>query len=298
MAYVRSLVNRSSENFHVLSRFVPRDRIEDFCAVYAFCRWADDLGDEAGSTARASELLRWWGDELAACFAGRAKHPVFVALRGVVQKRELSARPFEDLLSAFRQDQVVTRYETWAQVLDYCTRSADPVGRLVLGVCGYRGAERERRSDATCTALQLVNFWQDVRRDILERDRVYIPRDLAKSHGIELEALTEIVRRGGTGGATFDGNYAALVKDLCERTAPLFATGRGLWPLLGGEARGMVKLFTLGGESVLKGIELVGYLTYLRRPKVGKLTKATLLARVWVGNMIGGRGTAAEGEQR
>ncbi len=181
--WCRRLAHGRYENFSVLSALVPHDLRDDFAAVYAFCRWADDLGDEVGDTNRSLELLAWWRSELQLCFEGRPRHPVFLALQPTIEKHDLPIEPFDALIRAFEQDQSVTRYETWRQVLDYCTRSADPVGRLVLMVCGERrDDETFALSDKICTALQLTNHWQDVKRDILERDRIYIPREFYDPH--------------------------------------------------------------------------------------------------------------------
>src|SRR5262245_10918930 len=167
------------ENFSVLSAVVPAELRADFAAVYAFCRWADDLGDEIGDCQRSLELLAWWRRELQQCFAGQPRHPVFLALGPTIVKHRLPIEPFDDLIRAFEQDQSVTRFDTWNQLVGYCRLSADPVGRLVLMLCGEeRSEEVFRLSDCICTALQLTNHWQDVRRDIVERDRIYVPRDL------------------------------------------------------------------------------------------------------------------------
>lgn len=178
-SWCRRLALGRYENFSVLSALVPRDLRDDFAAVYAFCRWADDLGDEVGDPVRSLELLAWWRRELEQCFAGEPRHPVFIALHPTITKHDLPMQPFDALIRAFEQDQTKRRYETWEEVIDYCTRSADPVGRLVLMLCGEpRTEEVFTLSDKICTALQLTNHWQDVKRDILERDRIYIPREL------------------------------------------------------------------------------------------------------------------------
>ena len=175
------LTRGHGENFSVLSRFVERSLIDDFSAVYAFCRAADDLGDETESRERSTELLAWWRSELHRCFAGQASHPVFVALMPVIARHSLPQKPFDDLISAFEMDQTKTRYETWDDVVGYCKLSADPVGRLVLMLLGERRDEEcLRASDAICTALQLTNHWQDAQRDLLERDRIYVPREYWK----------------------------------------------------------------------------------------------------------------------
>jgi hypothetical protein len=167
--WCKQLTQSHGENFSVLSRFVAASLVNDFSAVYAFCRAADDLGDETESRERSTELLAWWRDQLHQCFAGHASHPIFVALIPVIARHSLPQEPFDDLISAFEMDQTKTRYETWDEVIGYCKLSADPVGRLVLMLLGERRDEEcLRASDAICTALQLTNHWQDARRDLLE----------------------------------------------------------------------------------------------------------------------------------
>lgn len=281
LAYTRDLATSHYENFTVVSGVLPRRLRPHFAAVYAFCRWADDLGDEAGDPRRAMKLLAWWRDELGACYAGEPRHPVFVALRPTIEQFEIPSTPFEDLISAFEQDQNVRRYETWPEVLDYCTRSANPVGRLVLYMCGHRDERRQAYSDATCTALQLVNFWQDVRRDIVERDRIYVPLDVLKMYGLEHESLVGHVE----GRWCIDAR--PVIRELVERTWPMFGEGRKLWPLLRGEVRGSVKLFTLGGERLMRMIERMGYGTLDARPKLGRGAKVALIGRALAGKLFG-----------
>jgi len=201
--YTRWLATNHYENFNVASWLLPKELHQHFYNLYAYCRWADDLGDEVPDTQRALGLLNWWEQELDACYEGRPSHPVFVALRETIIAKDIPRQPFADLLRAFRQDQVVKRYRTWDAVLDYCIYSANPVGRLVLYLCGYHDEPRQKLSDATCTALQLANFWQDVSRD-LEKGRIYIPLDIAAQHGVSED---DIVSR------RFSDNYAALMKD-------------------------------------------------------------------------------------
>lgn len=310
--YTQAMTRANHENFSVASRFLPRELRDDFHAVYAFCRWADDLGDERAEgddPSRGIELLEWWSDELERCYRGEPRHPVFVALHETIQKHDLPQQPFADLISAFTQDQYQKRYETWDQVLDYCTRSANPVGRLVLRLYGTHDDEADQLADATCTALQLANFWQDVRRDILERDRVYIPADLATVHGLELEAmvrltrLDEAVRCAACGTAALANSglgkasgglgelmpaYRATLHALVQKTWPLFEEGRQLWPVVGPRVRSDLKLYTLGGETVLRKIERLRYDTWTQRPVIGNLTKAKLMLRVLAGRVFGG----------
>ncbi|MBI1374046.1 MAG: squalene synthase HpnC [Phycisphaera sp.] len=279
-AYAHDLVRRQYENFSVVSWLVPKRLRNDFAHVYAFCRWADDLGDETGDRNRSLELLAWWRRELAACYKGKPRHPVFVALHPTITRHDIPAKPFEDLIDAFEQDQRVHRYETWEQVIDYCKRSADPVGRLVLYLCGYRDEARQRLSDQTCTALQLINFWQDVRRDIVERDRIYVPADVLTKHGLRHGNLVAHV----SGERPLDNEqrqaYREVIRELVDRTEPMFKEGRILWPKLAADVRLSIQLFTFGGESVLKAVRRMNYDTLDTRPSVSKATKAMLMLRV------------------
>jgi squalene synthase HpnC len=275
--YALGVARRGGENFHVLSWLLPRRLRGDLANLYAFCRWADDLADESGDRARASGLLAWWREELGRCFDGRPRHPVFVALRATVERHDLPREPLALLVDAFEQDQRQSDYPTWDSLVDYCRRSANPVGRLYLMVCGYRDEARFRLSDRTCTALQLVNFWQDVRRDALDRGRVYVPRDVAAARGLDPDALRRAIRGGDLAGV--DAAYRATVRELADRTARLFARGRALLPLLAPDIRRPVSLFTLGGEAVLRRIVRCDYGTHLRRPRLGPLAKAAVLAR-------------------
>src|SRR5437867_1768883 len=173
-SYCGQLTRTHYENFSVASLLLPRRLLRHFHAVYAYCRWADDLADEAGGGARALALLRWWREELLRCYDGKPRHPVMIALEGTVRRFAIPPRPFLDLLYAFEQDQLIKRYQTFEQVLGYCRYSANPVGHLVLYLCGAYDTGRAALADAVCTALQLANFSQDVARDF-DIGRVYLP---------------------------------------------------------------------------------------------------------------------------
>jgi len=270
--YTRWLATHHYENFNVVSWLLPRDLHQHFYNLYAYCRWADDLGDEVPDAARALDLLHWWERELDACYEGKPSHPVFVALRETIVAKDIPKQPFADLLKAFRQDQTVKRYPTWDAMIGYCKYSANPVGRLVLYLCGYRDADRQRLSDATCTALQLANFWQDVTRD-LEKGRIYIPLDVAGAQGLTEKDIVE--RR-------FDERYARLMKDLIARTRRLFAEGASLAKMVDGRLRVDLDMFTRGGVAVLDAIEAMGYDTLHHRPSVSKGKQARLLGRAFV----------------
>jgi squalene synthase HpnC len=293
-AYTSQLARSHYENFTVVSWFLPRRLRDDFRHVYAFCRWADDLGDETGDCQRSIELLNWWSREVDACYAGKPRHPVFVALTPTIEKHNIPRKPFDDLIAAFLQDQIVVRYDTFDQVVDYCTRSADPVGRLVLYLCGYRDDERHRLSDATCTALQLANFWQDVRRDVLERDRVYLPREVAQRHGLDIDAMVTAITAHEKQGVLPDPAmieaYRGTIGELVDRTWPMFTRGRGLLPMLDADVRVDIDLFTMGGEAILKLIERQDYNTVLHRPSLSKSAKVTLMLRAMTGKLMAGLG--------
>jgi squalene synthase HpnC len=274
--YTRWLATHHYENFNVVSWLLPKELHQDFYNLYAYCRWADDLGDEIPDTQRALDLLDWWKEELNDCYEGRPSHPVFIALRETIIAKDIPRQPFADLLKAFRQDQTVRRYPSWDAVLKYCVYSANPVGRLVLCLCGYRDEQRQRLSDATCTALQLANFWQDVGRD-LEKGRIYIPLDAAAAHG-----LTE----SDIGERRFDDRYISLMKDLIVRTRALFAEGRPLATMVDARLSVDLEMFSRGGIAVLDAIEAAGYNTLHHRPSVGKGKQARLLGRALVTRLV------------
>jgi squalene synthase HpnC len=276
--YTQWLATHHYENFNVVSWLLPKELHQHFYNVYAYCRWADDLGDEIPAKERALELLSWWETELDACYEGRPSHPVFVALRETVIAKDVPKQPFGHLLKAFRQDQVVKRYPTWDAVLDYCVYSANPVGRLVLYLCGYRDERRQQLSDATCTALQLANFWQDVSRD-LEKGRIYIPLDRAAAHGLSEQDIV---------GRKFDQRYVSLMKELIKYTRELFEKGMPLSKKVEGKLSVDLEMFSRGGMAVLDAIEKMGYDTLHRRPEVSKAKQVRLLGRALVTQVFAG----------
>ena len=266
-AYTRWLATRHYENFHVVSFLLPRRLHQDFFNVYAFCRWADDLGDEIGDRSESERLLRWWEAELAAMYRGRVTHPVFVALRGTAQRHALPIAPFQDLIRAFVQDQHVTRYSTLEQLFGYCRFSANPVGRLVLHLCGYSDEPRRELSDATCTALQLANFWQDVPAD-LEKGRLYLPLEVLDRHGCPVE---DVLRRRATPA------FRASMQELVGVARGLFLKGLPLAGTLGRRLAVDVTLFSRGGMLVLDKIERQGYDVLSRRPVISRGERFRLL---------------------
>jgi squalene synthase HpnC len=266
--YCSRLARTHYENFTVASALLPRRLLRHFHTVYAYCRWADDLADEAGGGAQASSLLRWWREELFDCYRGRPHHPVFVALQDTIYRFNIPLQPFLDLLSAFEQDQHVTRYDTFAQLLGYCRCSANPVGRLVLYLCQAFDDERAALSDHICTSLQLANFWQDVARDFAI-GRVYLPREDRERFGYSDEDLA--ARR-------FTPAFAELMRFEVERTRELFSRGLPLVERMPQAMQVDIELFAQGGLAVLRKIEQQGYNVWARRPTLGQWEKGMLLA--------------------
>jgi squalene synthase HpnC len=275
-AWCKRLAESHYENFHVASWFLPKDLRPHFHSIYAYCRVSDDLGDEVGDRSAALALLDFWGRELDACYEGRARHPVFVALAETIRDCFIPKEPFADLLVAFRQDQTVTRYQTIEDVLGYCRYSANPVGRLVLYVCGESNEENLRLSDATCTALQLANFWQDVREDYA-RGRIYIPKN-----DMEVFRVSEEQIAGGVATPEFRG----LMRCEVDHARSLFEEGL---PLIGRVHRDLaldLDLFSRGGLEILRAIERQGYDVLSSRPAISRSRKLVLLLRAFSGKLL------------
>jgi squalene synthase HpnC len=267
-AHCEARVKAHYENFPV-GLFVPRDKRRYVHALYAFARAADDFADEPMYEGMRREKLDQWEARLHSAYAGQAEDPVFLALGETVRRLAIPKALLLDLLSAFRQDTEKSRYETWDELLDYCRRSANPVGRLVLLVFGYDDAALLPLSDSICTGLQLANHWQDVAVD-LRKDRVYVPR--------ELRARFEVGEWDMNAGRVTEG-WRALMGELLARTRNLFAEGRPLCDRVGRDLRFEMRLTWLGGSSILDGIEAVGYDVFRRRPHHGVVAKAGLAWR-------------------
>ena len=275
-AYCRTLAESHYENFHVATWFLPKALRPHFYSIYAYCRISDDLGDEVPDKSAALALLDLWGRELDACYQGRARHPVFVALAETIRACAIPKEPFADLLVAFRQDQTISRYESMADVLGYCRYSANPVGRLVLYACGEVNDENFRYSDATCSALQLANFWQDVRVDY-RKGRVYLPQEDMRRFGVGDETIAR-------GAATPE--FRALMRHEVEYARTLFAQGL---PLIGRVNRDLaldLDLFSRGGLEILRAIERSNYDVLSARPAIAKTTRLALLLRALCGKAL------------
>jgi len=273
-SYCARVARSHYENFTVASVLLPRRLVPHFHAVYAYCRWADDLADETGGGQQSLALLAWWRAELLACYSGTPRHPVMVALRETVTRFRIPPDPFLNLLVAFEQDQRQKSYPTVADLLGYCANSANPVGHLVLYLFECFDADRAALSDDVCTGLQIANFWQDVARD-RGIGRVYLPEEDRRRFGYADADL-----RAGR----FTPAFAALMRFEVDRARGFFARGKGLLPLLPRRVRIDVDLFIRGGEAVLSAIERAGYDVWARRPEVSKWEKAKLLAGAVVWN--------------
>jgi squalene synthase HpnC len=268
-AWCRRLAETHYENFHVASWFLPRRLRPHFHAIYAYCRVSDDLGDEVGNPEQSLALLDLWGEELDACYRGETRHPVFVALAETIRACDIPKEPFADLLVAFRQDQTVTRFPTMADVLGYCRYSANPVGRIVLYACGYRDPERFALSDQTCSALQLANFWQDVRVDYA-KNRIYFPLEDMQRFGVDEATIAN---------ARFTPQFRELMRYEVDYARTMFHAGL---PLIGKVDRELaldLDLFSRGGLEILRAIERQDYNVLRARPAISKTRKASLLLR-------------------
>jgi squalene synthase HpnC len=280
-AWCRELATSHYENFHVATFFLPKRVRPHFESVYAFCRVSDDLGDEVADTTTALRLLQAWGSMLDECYDApdRSRHPVFVALREAVVACDLPRGLFRDLLRAFCQDQIKTHYETWDEAVDYSRYSANPVGRLVLMICGYRDEQRALLSDKICTGLQLANFWQDAVRDS-EIPRRYIPAEYMERFG---------VAEGQIEGRVFTPEFAAMMRALVDRTRDMLRAGAPLSAMVDDDLRVTLDLFRKGGEAILDGIAAQNYDVLRGRPVVTRRKKLLLLLGALAGKIRTGR---------
>lgn len=306
--YCARLAHSHYENFSVVTWFLPKHLHQHFYNVYAYCRISDDLGDEVGDPQQSLALMDEWESELNATYfslvpqrlkpdvlvgstgtpegvplqdadaaaLAAPRHPVFIALRETIRECDIPRAPFANLLAAFRQDQTVTRYPTFEDVLGYCKNSANPVGHLVLYLCGYRDAERQRFSDYTCTALQLANFWQDVAVDY-GKGRIYLPLESLAKFGV---SESDIAQRRAT------PQFVEMMKFEVARARDWFAKG---WPLAGKVDKHLaldIELFSRGGLEILNVIERRGYDVLKSRPAISKPRKLWLLARAAAGKLL------------
>ena len=261
-----------NENFTVVSWLLPKKIRPHFFSVYAFCRYTDDLGDEADGDRKA--LLDAWEDEVLSAVEGNSDRPLTKALHQTINECSMPTEPFLRLIEANRIDQHKQRFTDYEELLDYCSYSATPVGQMVLSILGHHDALRIELSDATCIGLQLANFWQDVSVDIT-KGRIYIPQEDLKRFGvtesdIQKQKVTE--------------PYKELMQFEVERTRNWFRKGAGLEHTLPRNVRTDIRLFRLGGEAILNEIEGVQYDTLSNRPTIKKSSKA----KIAITNLIRG----------
>ena len=273
--YCRQLASSHYENFSVATWFLPKQLRQDFFNVYAYCRISDDLGDEVGDAATSLALLDEWQAQLDACFRATPRHPVFVALSETVRKFGIPQHEFSDLLIAFRQDQTVTRFETFDDVLAYCRYSANPVGHLVLYLCGYQDSERQLLSDYTCTALQLANFWQDVSDDYA-KGRIYLPLEDLRRYSVTEEDLAQKCNTVA---------FCDMMKFEVERAREWFQLGLPLVKKVDAELAVDLELFSRGGQEILYAIERQHFAVLGNRPVISKPRKLALVARAAVSKL-------------
>jgi squalene synthase HpnC len=274
--YCSRLAHSHYENFSVVTWFLPKPLHQHFYNVYAYCRVSDDLGDEVGDKQQSLLLLDEWEAELKQCYAGEPRHPVFVALRDTVRQFDIPQHEFSDLLIAFRQDQTIMRFPTFEDVLGYCRFSANPVGHLVLYLCGYRDPERQHLADYTCTALQLANFWQDVAVDY-KKGRIYLPLESLAQFGVSED---DIANHRCT------SQFRSLMSSEVERAHDWFRRGLPLAAMVDRHLAIDIELFSRGGLAILDAIERQDYDVLSRRPAISKPRKLWLVARAALGKLL------------
>ncbi|HTP13020.1 MAG TPA: squalene synthase HpnC [Bacteroidota bacterium] len=268
--YCEKIASAHYENFPVASRFVPSDKRPYIASIYAFARGADDFADEPGyTTAERIESLHHWEELLLRCSDGEASHPVFVALAEAMERFQIPVELFRNLLTAFRSDVTTSRYATFEEVLEYCSCSANPIGRLVLILFNYRSELMMMHSDAICTALQLTNFWQDVSID-LQKNRLYLPKEDLDQFGVSED---EILQKTGS------TRFRKLLSFEVARTERLFREGKPLIEEVGRDLRFELKLTWNGGMNILRKIKLQGFDVFEKRPRLSAMDKVTLLLR-------------------
>lgn len=269
--WCKHLATTHYENFHVATFFLPKALRPHFYSVYGFCRTSDDLGDEAGDPQTATRLLGEWREMLHECFEypERSRHPVYVALQPTIAECRLPMAPFDDLITAFERDQVYTHHESLATLEEYSRYSANPVGRLVLLVSGYRSEELMHLSDQICTGLQLANFYQDVVSDWTDRGRRYLPADAMLRFGVTDEQIAA---------RKFDANFRAMMEFLVADARDRLTRGERIATLVERDLAATLSLFAKGGHAILNAIAAQGYDTLRSRPVVTKAVKMRLLA--------------------
>ncbi len=270
-AYCQNLTAATYENFSVISWFLPTELHPHFAAIYSYCRWADNLADEAASDSEGLTLLAWWEEQLESCFQQDAHHPVFVALKRTIHEFKIPITPLRNLLIAFRQDQTKKRYANFRELLAYCRNSADPVGRLVMYLGRCYSPEAVVYSDRVSTGLQLANFWQDVRRDY-DMGRIYIPTEDFQQFDLSIDDMPHCAQEEA---------FRELIKFEVRRAQQLLDAGEPIVDYFPSKLKVDIALFVRGGQTILQQIRHQNYDTWQRRPKVSKRAKIGLLMKAW-----------------
>lgn len=272
----RDITRRHDENFPVAFMLLPRDLRADMRALYAFCRTTDDIGDRR--VGDRSAALDMWERDLHRCWDGTPDDPGLRALAVTVRRHALDPNPFLRLVEANRMDQRRSRWESYAELIDYCHHSATPVGRMVLAVLGHTDAERIRLSDHSCIGLQLVNLWQDIRRDLVDNDRIYLPREDMEQFGVTEAALAR---------PHADAATRALIAFEVARARAELVAGAPLARQVTRRARLDLRMFTAGGIALCDAIARQGYDTLAHRPAPGRLGRARIALDVILGTLRG-----------
>lgn len=274
--FCRRLALEHYENFIVASVLLPGSMRQAFYNVYAYCRWADDLADLSATPTVARERLLDWRRQLSACFAGQSEHPIFVALGDMIPRFALRQQPFDELLDAFLQDQSKTRYQNFDELLDYCRRSADPVGRIVLRLADSdTDADNLKLSDSICTGLQLCNHWQDVARDF-QIGRVYLPLQDAERFGVDVEQIGSDRQREA---------FCQLLRFECTRAEQLLRCGITLANRVPSWLAKDLRLMVHGGFATLDAIARINYDVLKMRPRVSRLRQIGLMTAAALGRL-------------
>jgi squalene synthase HpnC len=279
--WCRQLASSHAENFHIATFFLPSEVRPHFESIYAYCRVADDLGDEVADPAVATRLLNTWLSMLDECYETpeRSMHPVFVALHETIRECGVPRQLFADLVHAFLINQVKLTYNTWDELLNYSHYSANPVGRLVLWVCGYREESLALLSDKVCTALQLASRWQDVVEDA-ERGRRYLPAE---------DMLRFSIDEGQIEGRVFTPDFRAMMEGLVIRTRQMLDEGGEIVQHVDKQLAVTLNLVRNGGDAILDGITAQDFDVLRGSPAVTKLKKVSLLAGALVNKIQAGR---------
>ena len=266
-SYCRDFARQSYENFSIASWLIPGTLRQDMANIYCYCRWADNLADEVEPAETSLKLLNWWQQQLQLCYSGRPAHPVLVALQSTIRKHNLAAQPFLDLLDAFRQDQHKLRYDSDRELLDYCRRSANPVGRILLALAKVDNPRCLDLADQLCTGLQLSNFCQDIRRDAL-LGRCYVPLERLKAHACHAEELSA---------EKPSDRLQSLLREWVEHARSYLTQGQSLAREVPKWLGVDVDAFASGGLAILDAIQKQDFDVWSARPTVSKSRKAQIL---------------------